>query len=163
MQKLHFSLFSILILAFIGMLLFYFWKGRRKSLSNEIFKNNFLSTWLNLLKYCKPSTCTCACIHAFLYTSSLEFCCPDLCIIARSKYSHRHYDILMEVPFAQEKWPCPYKNESASLPNTYFVLLFHQVSFLKLHMAPWTVTVIPISLPHTSNMWSLVGQESSLF
>ena len=42
---------------------------------------------------------------------------PGICLGAPSKCSHRHSDILMEVPFTQEKWSCPLQKWN-SRPDT---------------------------------------------
>ena len=93
-----------------------------------LFLLNFLFILKNKSWKTKALTYTRHC-HAF-YSSSkylmnkqktwpgLEFYrshhlrCPGLDL---EKCSHRHSDILMEVPFTQEKWHCPYKNEISGL------------------------------------------------
>ena len=60
------------------------------------------------------------------FNSGLEFhgchglcCCPGLGLGAPYKHSQRHSDILMEVPFTQEKLPCPCKNVIPDLFNQF--------------------------------------------
>ena len=59
--------------------------------------------------------------HIGIYISGREFYrghslrCPGFGLGAPKINSHSHSDILMEVPFTQEKWPCPDKNDIPSL------------------------------------------------
>ena len=51
-------------------------------------------------------------------TEAIASIAPGLCIGALSKVPIEIYKFLIEVPFAKEKWPCPFKYEVSGLNMT---------------------------------------------
>ena len=57
-------------------------------------------------------------------TESIASVAPGLCLCALSKVPIEMYKFLIEVPFAKEESPCPFKYEVSGLQYTYWNINF---------------------------------------